>query len=220
MLRLGLISYEAYEPDGLARFKRVVGPTAKYFYHEHEWEWTSGEEISLGCRAALIVAEDPRFYRHFGIEPRSIWAALKHNYRNGKIIWGGSSITQQIVKNAFLDRQKSIIRKSRELLGALILDRIMTKEDQVTWYLNIAEFGPRIYGIGSAAKRYFDLSVKDLSLSQCISLFSVLPDPGSSYSSLIGGRVSERVRDRRAGILRTLARAGIITEDKLKYFKG
>jgi len=179
------VTYLAYEPDGRARFTRVVGPRA----HEVGGEpWTADSEVSPACRAALIATEDAKFLRHHGLDRAAITVALRRNFSRRRIVWGGSTITQQLVKNVFLSREKSLVRKIREATGALLLDRIMTKDRQITWYLNVAEFGPRVYGLEQAARRYFGRHARELRLSDCVSLFAILPDPVWSHAALFARR--------------------------------
>jgi len=211
-LRSGAVSILAYEPDGRSRFTRVVGPFASRVGGD---PWLSDADVDPACRAALVAAEDVRFYRHPGIDRIAIAAALRRNRAHHRIVWGASTITQQLVKNVFLDRDKSPLRKLREMLGALLLDRIMTKDHQLTWYLNVAEFGPRVYGLEQAAQRYFGRRPRDLSLSECVSLFAILPDPIRSHPSLRGRAAPCRIVARWEGTLRALSRSGALPSGQI-----
>lgn len=201
-LHLGSVRYLAYEPDGVGRYARVVGPAAPA-----GTAWVPIEEVDRGCRAAVVVAEDVRFYSHRGVDWRTIEAALRRDWRHKRVVWGGSSITQQVVKNVFLARERTLLRKTREIVGALLLDRIMSKDAQLAWYLNVAELGPRVYGLAHASRTYFQRDARDLTLAQCVALFAILPDPVASHRSLLGEGVPARVEQRRRGILRALAQA-------------
>ncbi len=201
-LRSGAIATLAYAPDG-TRFERVVGPSAP--------GWTPDAEISPACRAAVVAAEDVRFYRHPGVDRRSIASALARAWRERALGWSGSTITQQLAKNLFLGRERSFVRKARELATALLLDRFVSKGRQLTWYWNVAELGPGIYGIGPAARAYFGREPRELELAECVALSAVLPDPLRSYPSLRrGSDVSRRVAARRDGTLRALERSGLL----------
>ncbi len=204
LLKLGIVRYLAYEQSGHERYPRLVGPLAPYV-SDHA-DWTPAEEMTADCRAVVITSEDLRFYSHYGVDPTTLRQALSRNWEQGKIVWGGSSISQQIVKNVFLNREKTFLRKSREAVGAVLLDRIMSKRAQLTWYLNIAEFGPRIYGIRSAARSYFNLTPRELSLSQCITLASMLPDPIRSHRVLLTGQHARRLIKRQRSIVAALSR--------------
>jgi len=202
-LRAGAVRTLAYEPDGARRWPRVVGPLAERAGGE---AWLADGEITPACRAALVAAEDVRFYRHLGVDPVSISVSLQRNLRLRRIAWGGSTLTQQIVKNVFLTRERSFVRKLREMLGAALLDRIMSKRRQITWYLNLAEFGPRVYGLERAAEFYYGRRARDLALSECVALFAILPDPVRRHRSLLDARRDPVLEARREGALRALAR--------------
>lgn len=169
VLKLGFVIYRPYEPNGQERYWRVTGTIFE--------NWTPIQQIPKSCQRALIQQEDQSFYDHYGFDPENIQKALQKNERRGKIRYGASTITQQLVKNLFLSRAKSYLRKAREIAGAVLLDFIMNKDDQVTWYFNVVEFGPRIYGIKDAAKAYFDKKPQNLSSAECNKLVSVLPAP-------------------------------------------
>jgi monofunctional biosynthetic peptidoglycan transglycosylase len=173
-LHLGFLAYFPYEKDGSARFLRVVGPVPGVFSAD---AWVSGDNIPMACKTALVGSEDTRFFEHSGVDFQSMRESYKYNQKRKKIRRGGSTITQQLVKNAFLSRDKSYVRKARELVGAMLLDFVMSKDSQLNWYLNIVEFGPRVYGLQQAAKYYFKKNARELSASQCISLVAVLPSP-------------------------------------------
>lgn len=110
------------------------------------------------------------------------------NKSKGELHRGGSTVTQQLVKNAFLSRDKSYLRKLREVAGALLADATLSKEDQLAWYFNIVEFGPRVYGIGPAAQFYFKKEAPDLSARECAELVAVLPSPNKWNASLLKKR--------------------------------
>jgi len=111
LLKLGVVRYAAYEADGSGRFWRVSGPLAHYL--SPDAEWTPDQAINLSCRAALVAAEDVRFYSHFGVDLRSLWLAARRGTVENETGWGGSSISQQLVKNIFLVRDKTLLRKLR-----------------------------------------------------------------------------------------------------------
>lgn len=205
LLKFGLIGYSAYEADGIRQYTRVTGPLQQFL--PLGVTWVGDGDIRSSCRAALVAAEDVRFYSHRGIDPKLIIAALQRNWWHKKIVWGGSTITQQLVKNTFLSREKTAFRKLREMLGAMVLDRIMDKSEQLDWYLNVAEFGPRVYGIQDAAQLYFQRDANELTLSQCISLFSILPDPVRYSQSLIDHTPTRRQRRTYRAILCMLERS-------------
>jgi monofunctional glycosyltransferase len=165
------------------RFTRATGPLIRAWSNE----WVPSDHIPKACKLALVASEDTKFYMHHGIDFESLEQSYATNKRRKKIARGGSTITQQLVKNAFLNREKSYLRKARELAGAVLLDATLSKDNQLTWYFNLVEFGPRLYGIQAAARHYFDKEVVKLSKDECVSLVAVLPAPNKWNKSLERG---------------------------------
>ena len=141
----------------------------------------------------------------------SLLQSQKNMRKKNKSVKGGSTITQQLVKNAFLSRSRSYLRKARELTGALLLDATMSKDSQLTWYFNIVEFGPSVYGISAASHFYFKKNPADLSALQCAELVGILPSPIKWGKSLVNGRPSAFLT-KRSQIL--LKRARLIERDQ------
>ncbi len=180
VLYSGILIYFPYSKNGSSRYIRFTGPVASYLGAD----WTSSKEIPKVCKLAMVAAEDSEFFQHNGIHISSIISSIKENYRNKRIISGASTLTQQLIKNAFLSRNKTYFRKSREIIGAILLDLFYSKDSILTWYVNVVEFGPEIYGIKEASKVYFKKSVKDLNKRDCVVLATFLTRPiyfGSSY---------------------------------------
>lgn len=200
----GFIVYFPYEPDNQSRYVRMTGPLLDLLEDDI---WVTSKEIPTSCKEALIAAEDMRFYEHYGVDLDSIEKARAKNQRAGKTKWGASTITQQLVKNAFLSRKRSYVRKAREMVGAVILDAIMTKDQQLTWYFNIVEFGPLIYGLHDAAHYYYKKPPAKLTRRECVLLVSLLPSPNSSGRHLRAQTLSRALERRSAHIMRALSRA-------------
>ncbi len=194
------------------RFMRVTGPLTNFLTDN----WASVEKIPSSCFAAALASEDTKFYEHHGIDLESIEKNLIKNAKASKIKSGASTITQQLVKNAFLSREKSYVRKSREIIGAIILNLMMTKKEQLTWYLNIIEFGPKIYGIKQAAQYYFNIAPHQLSPSQCISLMVILPSPNNWNKSLVNKRPTRFFMNRYYKILRRMRQMNLVNYRDLK----
>ena len=172
-LYTGILIYFPYNKNGKDRFIRITGPMVGIFSKS----WVSEHEIPSYCKTALVAAEDAEFYNHPGIDIESIKNSIKQNRKSNKIVSGGSTITMQLVKNAFLSRNKTYIRKIREIIGAIILDYSVSKKKQIVWYLNIVEFGPEIYGLQNAAWHYYHKNSKQLNAHECSSLIALLPKP-------------------------------------------
>ena len=150
-------------------FEEEVGVSTK--------SWTPYARISKSFLNAVIVAEDGRFFEHMGIDPAEIYHSYKINQKRKRYVRGGSTITQQVVKMSFLTREKTIVRKIREVLGALILEQILTKEEILEWYVNLTEFGGGVYGVKSAGYYYFKTKPELLTIEQSLLLASVIPNP-------------------------------------------
>ncbi|MBK7104131.1 MAG: monofunctional biosynthetic peptidoglycan transglycosylase [Ignavibacteriae bacterium] len=140
------------------------------------YDWVDYDEISNSAKLAVIAAEDQKFFNHFGFDLQSIEKALKRN-KNSKITRGASTITQQTAKNLFLWSDKSFIRKGLEVYFTLLLELIWSKERILEVYLNIAEFGENVYGVQSAAKKYFKRNANQLTNKNSAMLAAVLPNP-------------------------------------------
>jgi monofunctional biosynthetic peptidoglycan transglycosylase len=135
------------------------------------------KSISGSYQRLLVYTEDPRFYRHHGIDPEAIIGALKVNMKYGKKISGASTITQQLTRTLFLFPDKLYIRKYFETIGAVILDLIMPKKRILELYFNYAEWGRGIYGIQSASYYYYGIPLSQLSEDQVVRLITLLPSP-------------------------------------------
>ena len=144
---------------------------------ENHEGWLSIGEISQHTVHAFITAEDARFYQHSGVDMKAIWDSIRLNWKHKKYMRGGSTITQQVVKLAFLGPEKTLFRKIREGLGALLLEVIVDKEQILEWYLNLVPMGGDIRGVFAASKYYFDEEPSLLTVQKSIQLALILPRP-------------------------------------------
>jgi monofunctional biosynthetic peptidoglycan transglycosylase len=143
---------------------------------EVQHKWVPLEEISAQMPRAVIAAEDNRFCQHWGVD----WSAMKivwKEYREGHRIRGGSTISMQTTKNAYLWLGRSKLRKLIELLLVTSVDRVWGKQRVMEVYLNLAEFGPGIYGVQAAAEHHFHTKPSRLTATQAARLAAVLPAP-------------------------------------------
>lgn len=159
------------------------------------------EEIPQYIKDAAVAIEDKYFYEHNGIRPTSILRALIANLKSGSFTQGGSTIDQQIIKNALLTRKKTIIRKITEWAMAIKLDSQVSKEDILTIYLNDAAYGGTIYGIQTASKYFFNKDAKDLTLAESAYLAAIPNAP--SYYSPYGSHV-DALENRKNLVLRLM----------------
>lgn len=139
--------------------------------------WTNLGAISSLAVSAIVLSEDWAFYQHNGFDWEQIWDAFQKNLEQGRFARGGSTITQQVVKNVFLSNQKTIWRKVNEAVLAVRIERQLTKKRILEIYLNIAEFGEGTYGIGPAARLYFGKSPGELTAKEGAFLAMLLPSP-------------------------------------------
>ncbi|HVE75014.1 MAG TPA: transglycosylase domain-containing protein [Mycobacteriales bacterium] len=180
--------------------------------------------VSQGTRKAVIAIEDSRFYAHTGVDVKGTLRAAITNSRAGGIKQGGSTLTQQYVKNALLyaasDRagqeaatEASLDRKLREARFAISIERTLTKDEILERYLNIAYFGNGVYGIGTAANFYFAKPVNRLTLAESALLAGVVQNPGrlDPVLAMKDPEVRALVLARRAAVLDRMATLGFIT---------
>jgi len=161
---------------------------------------------------AIIATEDRRFYKHFGMDPVGLVRALIENVRAGRVVQGGSTITQQLAKNLFLTPERTFRRKVQEMLLAIWLERTYSKEQILTAYLNRVYFGAGAYGVDAAAEAYFDKPVDKLTLRECATLAGILRAP-SRFSPL---RDPAQAAQRADIVLASMKAVGYIEEDERK----
>ncbi len=161
--------------------------------------WTALEAISPDLVHAVLAAEDSAYFRHEGYHLPDIQAAIDADIAAGEVVRGGSTLTQQLAKNLFLDGEQTLARKLRELLLAVELDRTLGKDRCLELYLNIVEFGPGLHGVGAASERYFMKRPERLALHEAVFMAALLPSPRSAYERwYLAGRPN---RARMAAIL-------------------
>jgi len=145
-------------------------------YHKR-YEPVPLASISLNLQHAVIAAEDARFYQHHGIDWQVVDKVVENDLEKGKVGRGGSTITQQLVKNLFATTARSWLRKIFEFSFAWVAEVILGKQRILDLYLNVIEWGPGIYGAEAAAQTYFHTSAAHLTREQCAHLAAIIPDP-------------------------------------------
>jgi monofunctional glycosyltransferase len=139
--------------------------------------WVPYHRISNNLKRAIIAAEDASFSEHEGIDWEALQKAYEKNTRKGKVISGGSTITQQLAKNLFLSGERSYVRKGQELVIAYMLEFWMDKERIFEIYLNVVEWGGGVFGAEAAAEYYYGTSASNLSTDQAARMAVMLPNP-------------------------------------------
>jgi len=178
----------------------IVGPKNRY--------WTPSGSIPSDMKWAVILAEDAGFYKHEGIDVKAIKEAIKYDLEQKSFARGASTITQQVAKNLFLSREKTLTRKAKELYLAKRMEQELTKGRIIELYLNVVELGPMVYGIGHGAQYYFGKSAANLTPRECAFLAAMLPGPRVAYNPYKNlGKVLQRSNM----ILKKMARKGVLS---------
>ena len=163
-------------------------------------------QIPKPLREAVIATEDARFYSHYGVDPTGIARAIYQNFRRGRIVEGGSTITQQLAKVLFLTPDKSLERKLKEAILAMELERRYSKDRILELYLNQIYFGHGAFGVEAAARTFFGKGVGELTLSES-ALLAGLPKAPAIYSPFEHPDAAKR---RRMIVLGRMVETGIL----------
>ncbi len=217
---LKLPDFNDFENRKIANSTKIYDRTGKillYNLHDNiKRTQIKGTEISDNIKKATVAIEDRDFYNHIGISPRgimrSVWVALT----SGSASQGGSTITQQVIKNALLTREKTISRKIKEWVLAIKLDAQVSKEDILTIYLNESPYGGTIYGVEEASLSYFNKNAKDVTLAEAAYL-AAMPQAPSRYSPFSGNK--EALENRKNLVLDKMLETGVVTQDEMQKAK-
>jgi 1A family penicillin-binding protein len=174
------------------------------------------EDISRHIKNATVAIEDSSFYQHHGIDPLAILRAIFVDFITGSMKQGGSTITQQLVKNAFLTREKSFSRKIKEILITLKTEKYLSKEEILGLYLNEIPYGGNSYGIEAASQTFFTKKARDINLAEAAYLASLPKAP--TYYSPYGDHLEE-LEKRKNFILKKMTELGFITAEEEKEAK-
>jgi len=176
---LGHILYYRYYPPGETSFMsfRMAELHAKKPDAKLAYQWVPYDRIATSLKRALIAAEDAKFVEHEGFDWDGIQVALDKNWKRGKTVAGGSTISQQLAKNLFLSPSRSWLRKGEEALITLMLEGTLDKERILELYLNVIEWGNGVFGAEAAAQKYFGIHASQLSADQAARLAAMAPNP-------------------------------------------
>jgi monofunctional biosynthetic peptidoglycan transglycosylase len=139
--------------------------------------WVSYQRISGHLKRAVVTAEDDKFMDHRGFDWDGIQKAYERNLREGEIVAGGSTITQQLAKNLFFSGERALWRKAQEAAVAVMLETIMSKRRILEIYLNVIEWGDGVFGAEAAARYHYGISAAGLGAEQAARLAAVVPSP-------------------------------------------
>ncbi len=166
-------------------------------------EWLSYGQIPRVMRDATVAVEDRRFYKHPGVDPIGIARSVMIRYERGRWIQGGSTITQQLARNVFLNNQKKFGRKFREWILALALERKFSKDQVLELYLNKVYYGGGAYGIDAASRKFFGHGASNLSLAEAAVIAGLVKAP-SNYSPTADAQAA-------------VGRAGVVLDSMVRY---
>jgi monofunctional glycosyltransferase len=185
---LGLLGYSFIFPDVSKLKKENPRKTSFMEYREKEWQvegknihirqqWVPLSRISPFLIKAVIIAEDDKFWKHEGFDYDAIQKAIEKDLQAGKLKAGGSTISQQLAKNLYLNPSKNPWRKIREAIITWRIEHTLSKKRIIELYLNVVEWGDGIFGIEAAARNYFGKSAATLGPNEAARLAVVLPNP-------------------------------------------
>ncbi|RIL09964.1 MAG: penicillin-binding protein [Proteobacteria bacterium] len=198
-----------YEPPAVSTVFARDGTMVGEFYSERRYP-AKLQEIPLMVRNAFLASEDAAFYKHPGIDPASIVRAFVANLRQGEAKQGGSTITQQVVKNLLLTPEKKITRKIKEAILSYRIEKQLSKDEILEIYLNQIFFGNTAYGIKAAARLYYRKELADLTLAEA-AILAGLPKAPSRFSPILN---PDRARKRQRYVLNQMVKAGFISESE------
>jgi len=200
----GLFNIPEREPGMmmLARDGTVITERGSFYGDEAKIH-----ELPRYVPLAVIAIEDRRFYSHFGIDPIGLVRAFYANYKAGRVVQGGSTLTQQLAKNLFLKFERTYERKFQEAVLALWLENKYTKDEILQLYLNRVYFGAGAYGIEKAAQRFFDKSARDVTLSEAAILAAVLKAPSNLNPVRHPARAAKRANE----VIKDMIEIGLVT---------
>ena len=157
--------------------QRLLMMQSKHPDAELRHQWVPYAKISNNLKRAMIASEDAKFVDHEGFDWAGIQKAYEKNMKKGKIVAGGSTISQQLAKNLFLSTKRTPWRKAEEVLITVMLEQMMTKQRIFEIYLNVIEWGNGVFGAEAAARYYYHVSAAQLSPPQAAKLASMVPNP-------------------------------------------
>ncbi len=176
--------------------------------------WVSLGGVSPIAAAAIVLSEDWAFWQHNGFDWDQVIDAFKTNLEKGRFARGGSTITQQVIKNVYLSNEKTLLRKAKEAILTMRIERHVSKKRILEIYLNIAELGPGIYGIGAASHYYFQKDPSQLTAKEGAFLAILLPSPKKYSVSFRKKELTPFARSAVKGVLSKLMATRRLSEEE------
>lgn len=177
---------------------------------ESQADFVPYDELPETYVDAVVAVEDSRFFYHHGVDPLSIVRAFVTNLENGTTVEGGSTITQQLMKNQYFSDLNGMLRKIPEMFAALAVEKEFSKEEIFALYVNSIYFGSGYYGVSEAAEGYYGVEVQDLTFSEATMLAGI-PNAPSVYSPDVN---PELARQRQQQVISSMITCGYITEEE------
>ncbi|HTG01669.1 MAG TPA: transglycosylase domain-containing protein [Nitrospirota bacterium] len=199
-----------YRPAAAADVLDKDGNVLAQYYDRKFRIWIPLSDVPDMVVQTVVIAEDDTFFDHEGVNYKAVWEALQHDIQKKRFARGGSTITQQMIKNVLLSKEKTIIRKVRELILARKAEEILSKRRILEIYLNEVEWGDNIYGIEAASRYYFDKQTKELSIGEASLLAGMLPNP-RYYDPF---KRMDKARHRQKIVLFNMHQAKVLTDSE------
>ena len=199
-----------YRPAAAAEVLDRDGNVITHYYDRKFRIWVPISSLPDLVIHAVVIAEDDTFFGHEGVNYKAVWEAFRHDMRKKRFARGGSTITQQMIKNVLLSKEKTLSRKLREFVLARRAEDILTKRRILEIYLNEVEWGDNIYGIEAASRFYFDKHASALSAGEAALLAGMLPNP-RYYNPF---KRQDKARRRQEQVLFNMHQAKILTDEE------
>ncbi len=199
-----------YRPAAASEVLDRNGRTLAQYYDRKFRVWAPIASLPDTVIQAVVTAEDDTFFGHKGVNYKAVWEALRHDVQKKRFARGGSTITQQMIKNVLLSKEKTLTRKLREFVLAQRAEELLTKREILGIYLNEVEWGENVYGIEAASRYYFDKHAPELTPAEAALLAGMLPNP-RYYNPF---KNPDKARQRQEQVLFNLFQAKFLTQDE------
>lgn len=213
--------FKSFDERRIARSTRIYDKTGEVILYDIHQDIKRTvipfEEMGENIKEATVAIEDENFYNHKGVQLRSIARAVLVNLKSGSFSQGGSTITQQIVKNSLLTTEKRLSRKLKEVFLALKIEKELTKDQILEVYLNESPYGGSIYGIAEATRAFFNKKPADLTIAEAAYL-AAMPQAPTRYSPY--GQNLDRLETRKNIVLEKMEKSGFITSEERETAKA
>lgn len=209
---------DSFQEALISNSTKIYDRTGKILLYEIFGEerriWVSKDKVPDYLIKAILAAEDANFYSHRGIDIKAIIRAILEDLKIKKPLFGGSTITQQLIRTYFFTTEKTIKRKVNELILAMEIERKYSKDQILEWYLNSVPFGRNAYGVGAASQIYFGKEVEELSIGESAALAAMIKAPSLYTPDNNEGK--KRLETRKNYIIKRMVTLGFLTEEVAK----